>query len=576
MARETIARYEIKSEIGRGGMAAVYLAYDPNFRRNVALKLISGNLQENPVFRDRFEREAHLIAKIEHPAIVPVYDYGEQEGQLYLVMRYMPGGSLADKIKHGVLTLSQTVKIIAQIAPALDAVHAQGVVHRDLKPGNILLDSFGNAAISDFGIAHLTAVTSDLTGSAVIGTPSYMSPEQVRGDAELDGRSDIYALGVIVFEMLTGRGPFQAGTPMSMAFKHLSEPVPSIRSIRPDLPVELEMILNKVLAKDRAQRYDSAEEFARNLKAISKTFQESDSPPVVLAGPHQGSNAPTEVDTSDASRPSSKIGGGREVDKIDHIRPSQSYSQSLKPNRPSRRLLQAASIGGLALILFLICSSLGLFGVLTSIGFPDLFSAEGQPQPSAPPTTEPETSPNAILFADDFTDPNSGWPAFQNAQGSYGYLQDGYQIMVNEIDTVLWAKTNRMDDSVNIFVDATPVIDGAGGFYGLLCRIQDDRNFYYFVIQSNGEYTLGKFKNGEFSPFFNWMYSDAIKQGTRTNRLQAECADTTLRFFVNDVLLGEVTDADFGSGFSGLIAATLEFQEFAARFNNFLITGTGH
>ena len=177
MAIETIGRYEIKSELGRGGMAVVYLAYDSNFRRNVAIKLVSVNLQENLVFRERFEREAQLIARIEHPAIVPVYDFGEQDNQPYLVMRYMPGGTLSNKIKEGALLFSYAVQIISQIAPALDAVHTQKVVHRDLKPGNILFDSFGNPAISDFGIAHLTAATTDLTGSAIIGTPSYMSPE---------------------------------------------------------------------------------------------------------------------------------------------------------------------------------------------------------------------------------------------------------------------------------------------------------------------------------------------------------------------------------------------------------------
>jgi len=165
-------------------MAAVHLAYDPNFRRNVAVKLVSGNFQENHIFRERFEREAHLIAKIEHPAIVPVYDFGEQDNQLYLVMRYMPGGSLTKKIKERALTFSYASQVISQIAPALDAVHTQGIVHRDLKPGNILFDGFGNPAISDFGIAHFSAATTDLTGSAIIGTPSYMSPEQVRGDAK--------------------------------------------------------------------------------------------------------------------------------------------------------------------------------------------------------------------------------------------------------------------------------------------------------------------------------------------------------------------------------------------------------
>src|SRR3990172_8634806 len=260
MTRETIARYETKSELGRGGMAVVYLAYDPNFRRNVAIKLVSVNLQENLVFRERFEREAQLIARIEHPAIVPVYDFGEQDNQPYLVMRYMPGGTLTNKIKEGALAFDYASQIISQIAPALDAVHTQQVVHRDLKPGNILFDSFGNPAISDFGIAHFTAATTDLTGSAIIGTPSYMSPEQVRGDGDLDGRSDVYALGVILFEMLTGRGPFHAATPLSVALKHITDPVPSIRSFRPDLPREVELILYKAMAKDREMRYASASE----------------------------------------------------------------------------------------------------------------------------------------------------------------------------------------------------------------------------------------------------------------------------------------------------------------------------
>ncbi len=247
------------------------------------------------MYRERFEREAHLIAKIEHPAIVPVYDYGEHENNLYLVMRYMPGGSLADKVKEGVSTLRDASQIISQIAPALDAVHSQGIVHRDLKPGNILFDGFGNPAISDFGIAHFTSATSDLTGSAIIGTPSYMSPEQVRGDANLDGRSDIYALGVILFEMLAGHGPFQSATPLSIAFKHLTDPIPSIRSFRPDLPVEMEGVLNKALAKDREMRYSTASELALDLRTISATFSESEPSRVIRTADNK--DATTEVDT---------------------------------------------------------------------------------------------------------------------------------------------------------------------------------------------------------------------------------------------------------------------------------------
>lgn len=571
MAGKTIARYEIQSEIGRGGMAAVYLAYDPNFRRNVAVKLISGNLQENLTIRERFEREAHLIAKIEHPAIVPVYDYGEQDNQLYLVMRYMPGDALTRKIKEGKLTLGYATQIISQIAPALDAVHSQGIVHRDLKPGNILFDSFGNPAISDFGIAHLTTGTTDLTGNAIIGTPSYMSPEQVRGDSDLDGRSDIYALGVILFEMLTGRGPFQAKTPLSVAMKHLTDPLPSIRSFRPDLPVELELILTKAMAKDRNLRYVSASELARELRAIAATFDESSAPvpdPMLFSSREEIS---TEVDMENASIASPSSGAFQPVPESKAIA-SSSTNKSPKPipnsKRSPQRKLQIASITGLGLFLLLLCGTLSLFGVWAGLNGP--WFSPSQTQSVQPTLTVTEET---ILFADDFSNPESGWPSGQNARGEYGYQLDSYRILVYEMeDAVLWVETKRQDANVNIYVNANPVTEGMNGYYGLRCRIQDDQNFYYFVIRNNGDYTIGKYKNAEFLPFFDWKQSAAIKQGNQINRLRVECAGNTLRLYVNNIKLDEVNDADFSSGANGVVAAALGDQGFEVIFDNFLIT----
>jgi len=588
MTREIIARYEIQSELGRGGMATVYLAYDPNFRRKVALKLISGNLQENLIFRERFEREAHLIAKIEHPAIVPVYDFGEQDNQLYLVMRYMSGGAVTNKIKEGALTLGYAAQIISQIAPALDAVHAQGIVHRDLKPGNILLDSFGNPAISDFGIAHLTVATTDLTGSAIIGTPSYMSPEQVRGDADLDGRSDIYALGVILFEMLTGRGPFQAGTPLSVALKHLTEPIPSIRSFRPDLPMEVELILNRAMAKDREKRYSRASELALELRAIADTLQENSTPAPNPVRALHNEELSTEMDVVDDSEPAfdsfgppplkaSQAGSQSNADRSQNSGaakaiPAKSIDRSPKPStrvkRPAWGILQVAAVAGLGFFLLFLCGSLGLFGTWAGLGLPSLFPG---PSPTVLPTI---TATRAIvLFADDFSDPNSGWPT----QEGYGYQQDGYHISVDEIGGVPWAKTSMEFDNSSTYVDARPVTEGINGYYGLLCRIQDGQNFYYFVTRNDGGYAIGKYKNAEFQPLFSegWRQSNAINQGNQTNRFQADCMGNTLRFYVNDVMLGEVHDTDFSSGFSGILAAALDAPGFEVVFNNFLITKAG-
>ncbi|HAV77346.1 MAG TPA: hypothetical protein DCX53_08335 [Anaerolineae bacterium] len=568
MPRETIARYEIKSELGRGGMASVYLAYDPNFRRNVAIKLISVNLQENISFRERFEREAHLIAKIEHPAIVPVYDYGEQDDQLYLVMRYMPGGTLTDKLKQGLLAFEYTVQLISQIAPALDAVHAQKIVHRDLKPGNILFDGFGNPALSDFGIAHLTASTIDLTGSAIIGTPSYMSPEQVRSDSNLDGRSDIYALGIILFEMLTGRGPYQAATPLSIALKHLTDPIPSIRSFRPDLPIELENTLAKALAKDREIRHATASELALELREIARNFQEDKTPNRNLVKVPPADDVSTEIDMPDNSQPSN---ASPHTAKANKITSTSTDSKPLMPGIKHRwSTIQIASLITVGLFLFLLCSSLGLFGVLT--GLPNIFPGENQNTPQTLTASQ-----DIILFEDDFSDPLSGWPTIQNTQGGYSYQPDGYHITVNEQNAILWAKTNREDDNATIQTDAQPSVNGANSYYGLLCRIQDDQNFYYFLIRSNGGYNIGKYKNSVFEPFFpeGWRQSDAINQGEQTNHIKADCLGETLRLSVNNVILGEATDSEFATGASGIVAAALDNQVFDVIFNNFLITKPG-
>jgi serine/threonine protein kinase len=573
MAKERIARYEIQSEIGRGGMATVYLAYDPNFRRNVAIKLVAGNLQTEYMYRHRFEREAHLIAKIEHPAIVPVYDYGEYNNSLYLVMRYMPGGSLAGKIKQRILTLREASQIISQIAPALDAVHGEAIVHRDLKPGNILFDGFGNPAISDFGIAHFTSATSDLTGSAVIGTPTYMSPEQVRSDKELDGRSDIYALGVILFEMLTGHGPFQGTTPLSVAFKHLTDPIPSIRMFRPDLPQEVERVLNKALAKDRELRYSRASELDLDLRAIAETFHEAQSPPIIQ--PSNGMDAVTEVDTAETSQldvPPQSVTGDSSRPGMAEVTPPESIDSSSPIEKPANRSvlkpLHVIAMAGLGLFLFLLCGSMGLFG--TWAGLRGLFASPTQTLPPAP--TQTSSARELVLFSDDFSDPNSGWPEGENAQGRFGYQPDGYHILVSGMDQLHWASTKRVHDNVSIHVDATPVTEGTGGYYGLSCRIQDGQNFYYFVIQGSGDYTIGKYKNAQFNSLLDgWRQSDAIRHGNQSNRLQADCTGNTLRFYVNDILVGEATDLDFTSGFSGILAASLEEQDFDVRFNQFFV-----
>ena len=176
MSVTKIGRYEIERELGRGGMAVVLLARDPAMKRQVAVKVLPRQFTFDPQFRARFQREAEVIAALEHPAIVPIYDFGEYDDQPYIVMRYMPGGSLADRLKRGALPLAEAARIFTRLASALDEAHARGIIHRDLKPGNILFDQRGDPYISDFGIAKLAETSTTFTGSAIIGTPAYMSP----------------------------------------------------------------------------------------------------------------------------------------------------------------------------------------------------------------------------------------------------------------------------------------------------------------------------------------------------------------------------------------------------------------
>ena len=247
-------------------MATVFLGYDPRFDREVAIKVLPREFLHDKNFIARFEREAKIIAQLEHPAIVPVYDYGEVDEQPYLVMRYMSGGTLDDRLEKGPMQVGEILKIIERIASALSEAHNQGIIHRDLKPGNVLFDPKGNAYLGDFGIAKLKEATVSFTGSAIIGTPAYMSPEQVHGDKEIDGRSDVYALGIILFEMLTGQKPFKADTPAKLLMAHLLDPVPRVLEVKGDLPPGVDTVTSRALAKEPEERYALATDLSKALR----------------------------------------------------------------------------------------------------------------------------------------------------------------------------------------------------------------------------------------------------------------------------------------------------------------------
>lgn len=263
----TLGPYELRSVLGKGGMATVYRAFQPGMDREVAIKVMSPDLADQPEFIARFEREARIIAQLQHPNILPVYDFGRSGSYLYLVTRLIERGTLGSELRGTPLPPARVVTITWQIADALDYAHRRGIVHRDLKPTNVLLDDEDHVFLTDFGIAKLIAgsTLSGLTApNAVMGTPTYMAPEQWRSEP-VDARTDVYALGVMVYQMLSGQVPFSAETPHGLMYQHLDREPPPARQINPALPAAVEPVLRRALAKQRAARYASAGELARNL-----------------------------------------------------------------------------------------------------------------------------------------------------------------------------------------------------------------------------------------------------------------------------------------------------------------------
>lgn len=270
LSDRALGKYIILEEIGRGGMGAVYKARDVELDRIVAIKVLSPYLVGEPRLVQRFIREARLAANLDHPNIVTIYDIGGEGGYYYFAMKYLDGRPLKDILaERGPLPLEEVVSVTQQLASALDYAHEQTLVHRDIKPGNVMITSEGHVTLTDFGLAKV-AETLKLTASGeAIGTLEYMSPEQARGDVQKE--SDIYSLGVIIYEMLAGRLPFQGNNQATLLYQHLHDPPPSLQQWRPDAPPQIDQIIQKAMAKEPAERYATAGELSRDLEDAIRT-----------------------------------------------------------------------------------------------------------------------------------------------------------------------------------------------------------------------------------------------------------------------------------------------------------------
>lgn len=266
-------RYEIQELLGQGGMSAVYKANDPNLRRVVAIKMIHSHLSQDPEFVRRFEEEAASVAKLRHPNLIQVYDFNHDGDTYFIVFEFVPGESLQDRLKrtkkaNRQMDVAEVTDIAAHCADGLQYAHTKGLIHRDIKPANIMLNVMGDPIIMDFGIAKIMGGTQHTATGAVLGTARYMSPEQIKGE-RIDPRTDIYSLGITIFEMLGGRPPFEADSAMTLMMMHMTDPVPNLRALRSDVPPGLVTVVNKALAKNEGDRYQTAGDLAAALRGYA-------------------------------------------------------------------------------------------------------------------------------------------------------------------------------------------------------------------------------------------------------------------------------------------------------------------
>ena len=297
---EPLRGYRLLDQVGEGAFGVVYRAVQPQIGREVAIKAVHPELANHPDFVRRFEREAQIVARLEHPHVVPLYDYWREPNAAHLVMRFLRGGSVEGLLEAGPLEPSRAVAIVDQIASALAAAHRQGVVHRDVKPGNVLLDEHANAYLTDFGVALDAGSPERSTGTMMRGTPAYLSPEQIRLEPA-SPRSDTYALGVVAFEMLTGAHPFPESSLTALLDHHANDPIPSVHAIRPDLPRGVDEAIARATAKDPHDRFDDIEGFAAALRAAVAGVEAAPAPVPVgeMRNPYKGLRAFLEADATD-------------------------------------------------------------------------------------------------------------------------------------------------------------------------------------------------------------------------------------------------------------------------------------
>ena len=590
----TLGRYELRRRVAQGGMAEVYLGYDRRVRRRVAIKVLYARDES---FVRRFEREALAVGTLSHDHILPLYDFGEQRPWYYLVMPFVEGGTLREYLlKRKRLTLEEAASFIDQVASALQYAHDHGVVHRDVKPSNILLRPDGYAYLVDFGLAKAMLGAEPLTtDGAMVGTPEYMAPEQSNGLN--DYRSDIYSLGVILYQMLTGRVPFMAETPVAISLKHIQiEPIPP-SELNSEIPQRVEEVILKAMAKDPSERYQEAQ-------ALSAAFRQALQGEQACSNLNEPASAPTlEVDSKPSSEnaqknatssATTKVSPGMEQELVER-HPTPLLFPLLEKSQPdpasngaTLHKRQRPGVVALSCLLALILVvTLGLAWKTQTANGGNLkqrtqslntqqedtnLTATAQAQVQATVAAQSRVQATAgitssigagkVLYGDTLTNPEAGLST--STTGGWvddgfqcSFKADGYHVQTYSAHTAAWCYSNQQQFSDVVITAQAQLV--RGDIYGLVFRLSPvRREFYVLELNSLGEYRFVRASGNDPSQWLtliDWTHSNAILAGYgQINTFLIVAKGSQFRFYINQQLIvTNFSDSFFSSGLIGFL-----------------------
>jgi serine/threonine protein kinase len=539
-----IDRYEIRERIGTGGMARVFKAWDTNLERIVAIKILHEHLADDSTFKERFEREAKLVASFSHPNIVQIYDFNmvNRDGAsiTYMVMPYIPGKNLKEILEEQALfdkrlPQEKILQILLDLSGALDYAHARGMVHRDVKPGNILFNDQKRAVLTDFGIARLIQGNNLTADNTTIGTPTYMSPEQASGQV-VDARSDLYALGVIMFEMLVGYPPYQGENSLSIMLRHLNEPVPSISDFLSEANPHLDSIVFKAMAKNPDYRYQSAQEFAQE---VQMAFAEKTILPLKPI---------TELPQPPPANLQTMSTNILSTEPMGNSKPATTQVQTVSFSMTPLNIFAFGATIIIVLIVVALLSSIPNLTASMDSGESSNERVESMVADATRLPTNPRVSFESNFESDDpYLD---RWPQMGLETSTSTITPDGFYRIVNSQPST--AVTSIFDPSLtysSTIITMRGMLEDNGlvaSAYGIVFHYKDEDNYNVFAVDGAGRFSVWVRKEGVWRELRGedetWTPSNAVNPMGEVNKLSVTVIGTDIIGYVNDQKLVQVTD----------------------------------